>query len=235
MRIGTGAIALLIAVSGACGSEAVPAGSPVTTPGLPATYTGPDGVTTEVTDVSRIVTLSGDFSEIVWDLGLGDNLVGVDLGSVFPKEEMRLKAKVGVEFRLLAEPILALQPTLVIGDIDASPAAVIEQVRGAGIPVVIFPRFAGLSAPGEKIRAVAALLGLAADGDAMALAVEQQIDEAVALAATTTQRPMVAVVYAIGATASVLNGETIEAVYRQTVEVVAHPVFGSPLILPYDR
>ena len=42
-------------------------------------------------------------------------------------------------------------------------------------------------------------------------------------------------VYAIGATASVLNGETIEAVYRQTVEVVAHPVFGSPLILPYDR
>ena len=27
---------------------------------------------------SRIVTLSGDFSEIVWELGLGDNLVGVD-------------------------------------------------------------------------------------------------------------------------------------------------------------
>ena len=72
MRIGTGAIALLIAVSGACGSEPVPAGSPVTTPGLPTTYTDSDGVTTEVTDVSRIVTLSGDFSEIVWELGLGD-------------------------------------------------------------------------------------------------------------------------------------------------------------------
>ena len=212
MRIGTGAIALLIAVIGACGSDAVPTGSPVTTPGLPTTYTGPDGVTSQITDISRIVTLSGDYSEIVCELGLGENLVGVDLGSVFPKEEMRFKAKVGVEFRLLAEPILSLQPTLVIGDIDASPAAVIEQVRGAGVPVVIFPRFEGLTAPGEKIRAVAALLGLAADGEAMADAVQQEIDAAVTLAATTTQRPRVAVVYvATSDTILLLAGNTVFA------------------------
>ncbi len=42
-------------------------------------------------------------------------------------------------------------------------------------------------------------------------------------------------VHTSGATSSVLTGPTIEAVYRQTVEVMAHPVFGSPLILPYDR
>lgn len=210
MRIRSGALAFLIAVIGACGGDVAPTGSPVTTPGLPTTYTGPDGVTTEVTDVSRIVTLSGDFSEIVWELGLGENLVGVDLGSVFPKEEMRLKAKVGVEYRLLAEPILSLQPTVVIGDVDASPAVVIEQVRGAGIPVVIFPRFEGLTAPGDKIQAVAALLGLASAGEAMAAAVQAEIDAAVALAATTTQRPRVAVVYvATSDTILLLAGNTV--------------------------
>jgi len=41
--------------------------------------------------------------------------------------------------------------------------------------------------------------------------------------------------HTVGTTAEVLTGPTIEAVYRQTVEVVAHPVLGSPLILPYDR
>lgn len=185
---------------------------PVTTPGLPTSYTGPDGVTTEVTDVSRIVALSGDFSEIVWELGLGSNLVGVDLGSVYPKEEMRLKPKVGVEFRLLAEPILALEPTLVIGDTDASPATVIEQVRGAGVPVVIFPRFEGLDAPGAKIRAVASLLGLPDEGERMAAEVETEITAAVDLAATTTSRPLVAVVYvASDDTILLLAGNTVFA------------------------
>jgi iron complex transport system substrate-binding protein len=210
MRLRIGAIALLTLVVGACGGESAPTVVPLTTPGLPTSYTGPDGVTTEITDVSRIVTLSGDFSEIVWDLGLGDNLVGVDLGSVYPKEQMRLKPKVGVEFHLLAEPILALQPTLVIGDIDASPAAVVEQVRGAGVPVVIFPRFEGLTAPGVKIRAVAAVLGLADAGQALAANVDAEIADAVALAATTTSRPRVAVVYVASAdTILLLAGNTV--------------------------
>lgn len=210
MRFSTGAIALLVVTAGACGGATTPSSPSVTTPGLPTTYTGPDGVTTEITDVSRIVTLSGDFSEIVWDLGLGDNLVGVDLSSVYPKEEMRLKPKVGVEFHLLAEPILALQPTLVIGDVDASPAAVIEQVRGAGVPVVVFPRFEGLTGPGLKIRAVAAVLGLDEAGGVLASGVEEEIAAAVALAATTTGRPRVAVVYvATEDTILLLAGNTV--------------------------
>ena len=102
------ALAILIAGCGDGGSGGAATVPVAATPGLPVTYTGPDGVATTVTDASRIVTLSGDFSEIVWDLGLGPNLVGVDLGSVYPKEEMRLKPKVGVEYRLLTEPILTL-------------------------------------------------------------------------------------------------------------------------------
>ena len=201
---------LLAMVLGACGGDSAPSVVPITTPGLPASYTGPDGVTTEITDVSRIVALSGDFSEIVWDLGLGANLVGVDLGSVYPKEEMRALPKVGVEFRLLAEPILALQPTLVIGDTDASPATVVEQVRGAGVPVVIFPRFEGLDGPGLKIRAVAEILGLAEAGTTMADGVDAEIAAAVDLAATTTSRPRVAVVYiASGDTILMLGGNTV--------------------------
>jgi len=194
--------ALLLA---ACGGGASPTTTvptspttsvpPVVTAGLPVTYDGADGVAATVTDVSRIVALSGDFSEILWDLGLGPNLVGVDLGSVYPKDEMRYKPKVGVEFRLLPEPILSLEPTVAIGDVDASPRSVIDQVRAAGVPVVIFPRFEGVSAPADKIRAVADVVGLHDAGEVLAASVQAEIDTALARVAETISRPRVAVVY----------------------------------------
>jgi iron complex transport system substrate-binding protein len=163
-----------------------------------------------VTDVSRIVSLSGDFSEIIFALGLGDNLVGVDLSSVYPPEEMRYKPKIGVEFRILAEPILSLEPTLVIGDVDASPVQVIEQIRDAGVPVVIFPRFEGLEAPGQKIRAVGEILGVPGRADSLADEVQAEVDAAVELAATASSRPRTAVVYvATSDTVLILAGGTI--------------------------
>ncbi len=148
-----------------------------------------------MTSAARIVTLSGDFSEIVWELGLGENLVGVDLSSDFPAEAMRSKPKVGVEFRLFAEPILDLEPTVVLGDIDARPPEVIEQVRSAGVPVVIFPRLVGVDAPAAKIRLVAEVLGATAPGEALADRVQLEIDRALARVAEVELRPRAAVVY----------------------------------------
>ncbi|MEX1208064.1 MAG: ABC transporter substrate-binding protein [Acidimicrobiia bacterium] len=191
------ALAVLVAScgGGTAADDATGGTTAIPTPGLPVAIVGADGATSNITDVSRIVTLSGEFSEIVWELGLGDNLVGVDLSSVYPREEMRLKPKIGVEFRILAEPVLVLEPSVVIGDIDASPPEVIEQVRSAGVPVVILPRFAGIDAPAAKIRAVAEVLGVGAAGEALATRVQGEIDAALALVSPTGERPRVAVVY----------------------------------------
>ncbi len=188
-----------ILVGSACGSETDSRSAPVTaaiaTPGLPYVYTGPDGVSSTVDSAARIVTLSGDFSEIIASLGLADNLVGVDLSSDFPAEVMQSKPKVGVEFRLFAEPILDLDPTVVIGDIDARPPEVIEQVRAAGVPVVIVPRLVGVDAPAEKIRLVAQILGIGDAGGGLADSVQAEIDAALARVAGAVSRPRVAVVY----------------------------------------
>lgn len=202
MRRSFGVVGLLVAavlVVAGCGSADVPAAAAgtaaVPTPGLPATYDGPDGVVSTVESAARIVTLSGDFSEIIWELGLGENLVGVDLSSVFPADEMRAKPKVGVEFRLFAEPILDLEPTVVIGDVDARPPEVIEQVRDAGVPVVIFPRLVGVDAPADKVRMVADVLGVSATGAELAERVQSEIDEALALVGQASSRPRATVVY----------------------------------------
>ncbi|MDX1692014.1 MAG: ABC transporter substrate-binding protein [Acidimicrobiia bacterium] len=192
------ALVAVILVS-ACGGSPDDAGVPVTaavpTPGLPTSYAGPDGVTSTVESAARIVSLSGDYSEIVWELGLAENLVGVDLSSDHPPEVMAPKPKIGVEFRLFAEPILDLDPTVVIGDVDARPPEVIEQVRGAGVPVVITPRFVGVDAPAEKIRVVGEVLGVEGPADQLAARVQAEIDAALAPVAEAETRPAVAVVY----------------------------------------
>lgn len=191
-------IVLVALVIGACGggSDDTTGGTTaIPTPGLPVTYTGPDGATSTVTDASRIVTLSGEYTEIVFALGLGTNLVGIDLSSVYPEEETKSIPKIGVEFRLLAEPIIAQEPTVVIGDEDAVPKDVIQQVRAAEIPVVILPALTTVGAPAEKIRLTAHVLGVDAVGDELARRVQAEIDEAIALAARAETRPRVAFVY----------------------------------------
>lgn len=197
-RFGTAAV--VVALLAACGGSGagdgdVPLTAVIPTPGLPTTYTGPDGATSTVTSAARIVTLSGEFSEIVHELGLADNLVGVDLSSDHPADVMAAIPKVGVEFRLFAEPILALEPTVVLGDVDATPPEVIDQVRAAGVPVVIMPRLVGVTAPAEKIRLVGSVLGVDDVAEAVADRVQAEIDAALARVADTTSRPRVAVVY----------------------------------------
>jgi iron complex transport system substrate-binding protein len=207
-------VAAALVMSGCGGDEGGDANGGTTaieTPGLPATHTGADGVTSTVEDASRIVTLSGEFTEIVFALGLGPNVVGVDLSSVYPKAETAPIPKIGVERRLLAEPILAREPTVVIGDVDATPVEVIDQVRQAGVPVIIFPRFQGLDAPSAKIRAVAEVLGIPSRGEQLAAEVQAEIDEVVARAAGVDERPPAAVVYLAN------QGETILLLGDNTV------------------
>jgi iron complex transport system substrate-binding protein len=200
-----GVLGALAACTG--GSESGPPGTTaVPTPGLPVTYTGADGVTSTITDASRIVTLSGEFTETVFALGLGPNVVAVDLSSVYPEEALGLP-KVGVEFRLLAEPIIAQEPTVVIGDEDAVPRDVIEQVRAAGIPVVIFPALTTIDAPVEKIRQVSHVLGIEEAGEALAAIVRAEIDDALALAAKAPSRPRAAFVYIASAETVLIFGE----------------------------
>lgn len=199
-RLRTIAVALLVIVAAACGGgegtvSPTPDTAAIPTPGLPVAYTGPDGVRSDIESAARIVTLSGEFSEIVHALGLAENLVGVDLSSDHPPDVMGEKPKVGVEFRLFAEPIIDLAPTVVLGDVDAAPPEVVEQVRAAGIPVVIMPRLVGVTAPSEKILLVGDVLGVPDAAAVLAGRVQAEVEAALARVAGVESRPRVAVVY----------------------------------------
>jgi iron complex transport system substrate-binding protein len=157
---------------------------------LPVTVTDANGNQVTVTDISRIIPLSGDIAEIIWDLGLGGNIVGVDVSAVYPEALLALP-KVGYERVLNAEGILSLEPTVVIGKQAAGPPEVIEQVQNAGVPTVIIASSETIEAPNEKIERVATALGLQNDGQAQALDVKvhNEIQAAIDLASQVSDKP----------------------------------------------
>ena len=97
-----------------------------------------NGDTVLVEDTSRIVSLGGAVTEIVFALGYGQKVVGVDASSSYPEAVSDI-AKVSYHRRLSAEGIISLAPTLVIATTEAGPPEVIQQLRSAGITILILP------------------------------------------------------------------------------------------------
>ena len=174
-------------------------------PELPVTVTDAEGAELVVEDVSRLVVLNGNITEIVFALGLGDHVVGVDVTSTYPPEAQDLP-EVGVQIQLNAEGIIALQPTLVLGNTFAGPPEVIKQVRGAGIPVLILPDYDTLDSIGTKIRGIAAALGVPRRSEQLAAESAASIDEAMALVEGVESRPRVAFLYLRGTQFQLIGG-----------------------------
>jgi iron complex transport system substrate-binding protein len=165
------------------------------------TFTGADGVETTITDTSRIVSLNGDITEIIYELGLGDDVVAVDVTTTYPAEAAALNDSgntVGFAQQLTAEAVLSFEPTLVIGDTQVAPVEAIEQLRDAGVPVVILEYQTTLDGVETKIDQISEILGVDEQGVQLAQRVMGEINDALTLARSAAEEPRVAFIYLRG-------------------------------------
>lgn len=97
---------------------------------------GADGVTvTLAAPAKRIVNLSPDFSELLFDIGAGDTLVGTIEYSNYP-EAARKVPRIGDGFHVDLEKVVALKPDLVLAWQGGTPQALMEKLRSLGLPVL---------------------------------------------------------------------------------------------------
>lgn len=146
------------------------------TPSLPVTVTSADGSEVEVTDVSRIIPLTGSLAEVVFTLGLGDNVVARDIATTF--EDAADLPLITHAHDVSAEGVLSLEPTLVLADTATGPPEAIEQLRRAGVPIVVFDEAWSLEEMAPRVRAVAVALGVAEAGEALVGRTEAEIEQA---------------------------------------------------------
>lgn len=92
-------------------------------------------------DSVRIVCASKQLTELVYALGEGDKLVGVDLSSTYPPQVTKLP-NIGYHMMLNAEGIISLHPTVFIynggTDAEIGPDNVIPQLKEVGITIKKF-------------------------------------------------------------------------------------------------
>jgi len=141
----------------------------------------------------RIVSLVPSTTEILCALGLGEALVGVTVYCVEPPDVVRGKTRIGGEKNPDLEKIRALEPDLVIANIEENVRDDIDRLRAWSIPVwVTYPRTVaeGMQLIGE--------LGELTGSPARAAELLRDIEplhERVRMA--TARRPPVAVFYPI--------------------------------------
>ncbi len=85
----------------------------------------------------RIVCLSKHLTEMVFALGKGHDLVGIDLSSTYPDSAKLIKT-VGYHRALNPEGIISLAPDLVIHSNDIGPENVLPQITKAGLNIKAF-------------------------------------------------------------------------------------------------
>ncbi len=167
-------------------------------------------VSAPATGAERLVALGGDVTEIVYALGAGDRLVAVDATSDHPPAAEEL-AELGYFRRLAAEPIVALEPDLVLASAASGPPVVLEQLRAADVALSIVPDEPGVEGVVAKIAAVGQALGREAEAAALAREVQAQVAQARARVADAARRPRVLFVLNVGRGAPLAAGADTSA------------------------
>lgn len=128
---------------------------------------------------ARIVSLGATATEIVFALGAGPRVVGVDLSSRYPAEATRLP-QVGYYRDFSVEGVVSLNPDLVIASSHAGPAQAIQRLGRLGLPIVTLPADPTVPALEQAI----ALAGQALQAEAAADRLVQGLQQALATPAT---------------------------------------------------
>lgn len=137
-------------------------------PELPVTVTDHEGraVTVENTDRILALDLYGTLSDIVTGLGLGEQLVGrTSSDTSEAMADLPLVTTGGHD--LNAEAILSLRPTVVLADTTLGPPEIYEQLRSAGVTLVMFSPDRGLETNEDMMSQVAGALGVPEAGEAL--------------------------------------------------------------------
>ena len=85
----------------------------------------------------KIITIGGSVTEIVFELGLGDEVIAVDQSSVSPSIVTELP-QVGYIRMISAEGILSLNPNIILTTTDIGPPKVVDQLKQSGVEFYIY-------------------------------------------------------------------------------------------------
>ncbi|CAN7726096.1 ABC transporter substrate-binding protein [Phyllobacterium sp. LjRoot231] len=131
-------------------------------------------ITGRIPDASRVVSIGGSITEIIFDLGEESRLVGRDTTSIYPEAANKLP-DVGYMRALSPEGVLSINPTAIIAVEGSGPKEAIDVLKKASVPFVFIPENYTAASVSEKIRIVGKALGVDAKAETLSAEVEKNL------------------------------------------------------------
>ena len=186
------ATALFTAMSG-CAKDGASESSPA-----------PDGGGTSL----KIVSLAGVITEVLYQLGEGQNIVGIDITSTYPADSLKNKAQLGHTTKLNAEAILALQPDIIFCLETDAEKPTIQQLATSGVSV--FPIRVSNNLDNSVVLAQQLAEHLSLSDEVQQLLAKQVETDSLALdafLASQSEQPRVLFIYARGTSRLFVSGQ----------------------------
>ena len=125
------------------------------------------GRTIAVDDASRIVSIGGAVTEILYALGRSDHLVAVDTTSLFPPDALKSKPNVGYFRQLSPEGVIGLAPSVILAVEGSGPKEAVAVLKSASIPLVSIPDKYDGDGIVEKIKMIAKAVDADREGECL--------------------------------------------------------------------
>lgn len=158
-----------------------------------------------VEEGEKIVSLNGTITEVLYELGLKDQIVGVDITSVYPTDLMDVP-RLGHISQIKAEGIIALSPDVVLAKKNEFDAQLKEQLEAADIKVVLLEQEYTADGTADFINAIAK----AVQREDAAAPLIEKVKEEMAQIETIENPPLVLFIYARGAGNMMVAGENTQ-------------------------
>lgn len=126
------------------------------------------GRSVRIADASRILSVGGDVTEIVYALGAGDRVVGVDTTSQFPPQALKEKKSVGYMRALSSEGVISVGASIVLASERSGPPEVVKTLKATSVPYVEVPDEHSAAGIVKKVRLIAQAIGAEAEGERIA-------------------------------------------------------------------
>ncbi|MGU3494422.1 hemin ABC transporter substrate-binding protein [Xanthobacteraceae bacterium A53D] len=163
------------------------------------------GKTIEIKDASRIASIGGAITEILFALGAGDRVAAVDQTSFYPAAARALP-NVGYARALSPEGVLSSAPTLIIAMEGSGPRETMQVLSQSSVPLVIVPEGHDAAGVVRKIEVVAQAVGMPEKGAELAKAVKADFDLLAREVAALKDRPKAVFVLSAGSGSPLVGG-----------------------------
>ncbi len=141
-------------------------------------------------DTSRVVSIGGAITEIVYALGEEKMLVGRDSTSVYPEAAFALP-DVGYMRQLSPEGVLSVNPSGILALQGSGPKEAVDVLKKASVPYVEIRESYDHAGIVERIRAVGKAIGADDKAETLAAQVDGKLKEAEKLTAGVKERKRV--------------------------------------------